>query len=60
MTERARVGSVLGCSNVGILSWPWIKIYPLDNAIGFPGIYIRFMVIYPVDSAIQRLNSQGL
>ena len=30
-----------------------IKIYSVDNAIGFPNTYL-------VDSAIQRLNNQGL
>ena len=36
-----------------------IKIYPMDNAIDFL-ILIRWIVIYPVDSAIQRLNNRGL
>ena len=33
-----------------------IHHYPLDSGIGFP-ILIHWMVIYPVDSAIQGLNS---
>ena len=36
-----------------------IKIYPVDNSIGFLIILICWMVIHPVDSAIQRLNNQG-
>ena len=35
-----------------------IKIYPVDNAM-VSLILIRWIVIYPVDSAIQRLNNQG-
>ena len=35
-----------------------IKIYPLDNAIGFANSYLLDSD-YPVDSAIQRLNNQG-
>ena len=44
--------------------------YPLDSAIGFPSTYpldsaigltlILWIVIYPVDSAIQRFNNWGL
>ena len=38
----------------------WIKrIYSVDNAIGFPIKYL-WIVIYQVDSAIQRLNNRGL
>lgn len=33
-----------------------IKIYSVDNAIGFPNNYALDLVIYPADSAIQRLN----
>ena len=33
-----------------------IYFYPVDNANGFP---IRWIVIYPVDSAIQQLNNWG-
>ena len=36
----------------------WIKLYPVDNAIGFPNTYP--LVINPVDSAIQLLNNWGL
>ena len=35
-----------------------IKIYPVDNAM-VSLILIRWIVIYPEDSAIQRLNNQG-
>ena len=34
-----------------------INHYPVDSAIGFPNTY---PLIYPVDSAIQRLNNLGL
>ena len=34
-----------------------IKIYSVDNAIGFPNIYALDLVIYPADSAIQCLNN---
>ena len=38
-----------------------INHYPLDNAIGFSNhMLIRWIVIYPVDSAIQLLNNWGL
>ena len=36
-----------------------IKIYPVDNSIGFLIMLICWIVIHPVDSAIQRLNNQG-
>ena len=37
-----------------------VNHYPADNAIIlFPVIRIRWIVIYPVDSTIQRLNNQG-
>ena len=36
----------------------WINHYPLDNSIGFASVYL--LVIYPVDSAIHRLNNWGL
>ena len=37
----------------------WIHHYPLvDNAIDFQ-ILIRWIAIYPVDSAIQRLNNRA-
>jgi len=36
-----------------------IKIYSVDNAISSP-ILIHWIVIHPVDSAIQRLNNGGL
>ena len=36
-----------------------IKIYPVDNSIGFLIMFICWIVIHPVDSAIQRLNNQG-
>ena len=35
-----------------------INLYPLDNAIGSL-MLIQWIVIYPVDSAIQLLNSWG-
>ena len=37
-----------------------IKIYLVDNAIGFPDTYLLDSDCYRVDSAIQRLNNQGL
>ena len=36
-----------------------IKIYPVDKSIGFLIMLICWIVIHPVDSAIQRLNNQG-
>ena len=36
----------------------WINLYPRNNAIGLTTL-IRWIVIYPVDSAIQRLNNPG-
>ena len=36
-----------------------IKIYPVDNSIGFLIILICWIVIHTVGSAIQRLNNQG-
>ena len=35
----------------------WINLYPVVKVIDFPNILIRWIVIYPVDSAIQRLNN---
>ena len=35
-----------------------IKIYPMDSAISL--ILIGWIVIYPVDNAIQRLNNRVL
>ena len=35
-----------------------INHYPADSVL-ISGILIRWIVIYPVDSAIQRLNNQG-
>ena len=35
----------------------WINRYPADTAIGFPNTYS--LVIYPMDSAIQRLDNPG-
>jgi len=47
-----------------------INLYPLDSAISFTNTYpldsaigltlIRWIVIFPVDSAIQRFNNWGL
>ena len=37
-----------------------INLLPLDNATGFPNIFIHWIVIYPVDSAIQRFNNRSL
>ena len=39
------------------LSTGWINHYPVDSAIGFPNTYPRWIVIYPVNTAIQRLNN---
>ena len=36
-----------------------INHYPADSVL-ISGILIRWIVIYPVDSAIQRLNNRGL
>ena len=36
-----------------------IKIYPVDTAQLVSLILIRWIVIYPVDNAIQRLNNWG-
>ena len=38
----------------------WTKLYPVDSAICFSNAYPLYIVIYPMDSAIQRLNNQGL
>ena len=35
----------------------WINLYPVVKVTDFPNILIRWIVIYPVDSAIQRLNN---
>ena len=35
-----------------------INLYPADSVIDFRNT-IRWIVIYPVDSAIQRLNNRG-
>ena len=35
-----------------------IKIYPVDNATGFPNTYLLDSD-YPVDSVIQRLSNRG-
>ena len=37
----------------------WTDVYALGNAIGLPNTY-RWIVIYPVDSAIQRLSNRDL
>ena len=37
----------------------WINLYPLDSQL-VSLILIRWIVICPVDSAIQRLNNPGL
>ena len=37
-----------------------INHYPADSVIDFRNTYIHWIVIYPVDSAIQRLNNRGL
>ena len=36
-----------------------IKIYPMNSAIMVSLILIRWIVIYSVNSAIQRLNNRG-
>jgi len=36
-----------------------INLYPVHNTIGFPNTF-HWVVIYPVDSAIQHLNNRGL
>ena len=48
-------------------SWPqlfkryWINLHQLDSAIILVFlIFIHWMVIYPVDDAIHRLNIRGL
>ena len=42
-----------------VLSSGRINIYPVDSALVFL-ILMRWLVIYPMDSAIQRLNNRGL
>ena len=37
-----------------------IKIYPLGGALWVSLILIHWIVIYPMDTAIQRLNNRGL
>ena len=37
----------------------WINHYPADGTILISVILFRWIVIYPVDSAIQRLNNLG-
>ena len=37
----------------------WINLYPLDNAILVSLKLISWIVIYLLDSTIQRLNNQG-
>ena len=36
-----------------------VNLYPLDSAFSFP-LFIYWMEIYPIDSAIQLLNNWGL
>ena len=38
----------------------WLNLYVVDNAISFPITLIHWIVIYPVNSAIHRLNNQSL
>ena len=38
----------------------WLNLYVVDNAISFPITLIHWIVIYPVDSSIHRLNNQSL
>ena len=38
----------------------WLNLYVVDNAISFPITLIHWIVIYPVDSAIHRLNNQSM
>ena len=51
-----------------LTAWPWLfkgsialstGAYPVDSVIIFPNVLIRWLVIYLVDNAIQRLNNQG-
>ena len=61
----------VGIRPIGITSctqsWPqlfkryWINLHQLDSAIILVFlIFIHWMVIYPVDDAIHRLNIRGL
>ena len=38
----------------------WLNLYVVDNAISFPITPTHWIVIYPVDSSIHRLNNQSL
>ena len=38
----------------------WLNLYVVENAISFPITLIHWIVIYPVDSAIHRLNNQSM
>ena len=38
----------------------WLNLYVVENAISFPITLIHWIVIYPVDSAIHRLNNRSL
>ena len=51
-----------------LTAWLWLfkgsialstGAYPVDSVIIFPNVLIRWLVIYLVDNAIQRLNNQG-
>ena len=41
-------------------AFQWINHYPADGVILISVILFHWIVIYPVDSAIQCLNNQGL
>ena len=36
----------------------WVNHYTVNNVIGFRKILTQWIVIYPVDSAIQLLNNR--
>ena len=38
----------------------WMRLYPLDNKIGFPNTYPLDIVIYLLDNTIQHLKERGL
>ena len=38
----------------------WLNLYQVDSVIDFPNTSARWIVIYPLDKAIQCLNNQGL
>ena len=59
MSVLERLGTV-GSYSKGALIAPirWINLCPVESAIGFP-ICLCWVVIYPLDSSIQRLDNWG-